>query len=139
MSGRDLNGLIRDGRSEQRGLLLESRLYSRRKAKLEAYILGRWKLIVEGSRQRGSGRPTRSMLFDREADAAERHDVAAEHPEVVRRLTRLLAEAVANAEQAVVAADRPGEVHLGPEEMAALKALGYVGDGNEAEKTGREK
>jgi hypothetical protein len=39
--------------------------------------------------------PKPMMLFDLEADPAEQHDVAAEHPEVVRRLKRLYDQAAA--------------------------------------------
>lgn len=42
---------------------------------------GRWKLIRE---------PDRAMLFDLEADPAEHHDLAAAHPELVRRLQRAI-------------------------------------------------
>jgi len=39
--------------------------------------------------------PKPTMLFDLEADPAEQHDVAAEHPEVVKRLKELYDQAVA--------------------------------------------
>ena len=42
---------------------------------------GRWKLLRE---------PDRSMLFDLEADPGERHDLAAKHPDIVRRLQSAL-------------------------------------------------
>ncbi|MBA3949769.1 MAG: sulfatase-like hydrolase/transferase, partial [Acidobacteria bacterium] len=42
---------------------------------------GRWKLLRE---------PERSMLFDLEADPGERQDLAAKHPDIVRRLQSAL-------------------------------------------------
>jgi len=39
--------------------------------------------------------PRPMMLFDLESDPAEQHDVAAEHPEVVKRLKKLYDQAVA--------------------------------------------
>lgn len=37
----------------------------------------------------GGDPPQEMMLFDLQADPAEQHDVAAEHPEVVKRLKDL--------------------------------------------------
>ena len=62
----------------------------------EAYFLrtgavraGKWKLHLKGHRKKG--KPAAGVeLYDLEADISEKHNVAAEHPEVVERLTRLL-------------------------------------------------
>ena len=44
---------------------------------------GRWKLLIDGSHY---------LLFDLNTDLAERHDLAAQHPELVLKLKRRIAE-----------------------------------------------
>lgn len=44
---------------------------------------GRWKLLIDG---------TQYLLFDLQTDFAERNDLAAHHPELVRKLKRRIAE-----------------------------------------------
>jgi arylsulfatase A-like enzyme len=56
---------------------------------------GRWKLIAgngSGGRQQPRGKPFGKpyQLFDMQADPAESQDVAADHPDIVRRLTEEL-------------------------------------------------
>jgi arylsulfatase A-like enzyme len=51
---------------------------------------GRWKLVVDGS-GRGAAISDR-LLFDLQDDPGERRDLAARHPDIVVRLTRLLAD-----------------------------------------------
>ncbi len=60
-------------------------------------------------------------LFDLAADPAERADVAAEHPETVEALRRLLAEATAAGPVAPAPAAEPD-----PRLLRELEALGYV-------------
>jgi arylsulfatase A-like enzyme len=66
---------------------------------------GAWKLLMcAGSGGWSAPREPRAasdglpnvQLYDLERDAAERHNVAADHPETVERLTRLLEESMAN-------------------------------------------
>jgi arylsulfatase A-like enzyme len=51
---------------------------------------GRWKLVVDGS-GRGAAISDR-LLFDLQDDPGERRDLAARHPDIVVRLTQLLAD-----------------------------------------------
>ena len=44
---------------------------------------GRWKLLIDGRQ---------FLLFDLKTDLAERNDLAAQHPELVRKLKRRMAE-----------------------------------------------
>jgi arylsulfatase A-like enzyme len=52
--------------------------------------------------------PRPMMLFDLEADPAEQHDVAAQHPEVVERLRRMFEETEREAPKLEPRAPRPG-------------------------------
>jgi len=67
---------------------------------LQAVRSGKWKLFVPmESKKRNWGKPEGKkpvMLFDLEADVAESTDVAAKHPEVVKRLTALADKARAD-------------------------------------------
>jgi arylsulfatase A-like enzyme len=74
------------------------------------------------------GADERYELFDWGADAGERSDLAAERPEDVARLTRMLEERVAEAER-VRDAHPPGE-EAPPTDAEAreIEALGYAGD-----------
>jgi arylsulfatase A len=51
---------------------------------------GRWKLVVDGS-GRGAAISDR-LLFDLQDDPGERRDLAARHPDIIVRLTQLLAD-----------------------------------------------
>jgi len=63
-------------------------------------------------------------LFDLHADPGEQHDVAAEHPELVRDLTALLE---AHRAEATREHNAPEQVEGADDEVrAAMKALGYV-------------
>ena len=63
-------------------------------------------------------------LYDRDADPAGLTDMASSQVDVVRGLRRLLIEWL-NRPQALTSAE---EGHLGAEQMAQLRALGYTGD-----------
>jgi hypothetical protein len=116
------------------GALLESRLYLRKDANLEAYVTSRWKLIVEtpkrATRTPNGERPagTKFMLFDRVLDPAEKQDIAEQHGDVVadlmRRLDGSLASAQNDASFFVAAPDQD----LTEEEIDELRALGYLDD-----------
>ena len=80
----------------------------------EGILEGRWKLIST----RGI-----SELFDIVADPRERQNVAARHPDVVRRLQE---DYRAFATRSRVYAEQPATEHLSPEAVEQLRALGYV-------------
>jgi arylsulfatase A-like enzyme len=73
------------------GLAGESRLIERelfwrivRPNRLQKVVRsGRWKLLIDGNQ---------FLLFDLKTDLAERHDLAARHPELVLKLKRRMAE-----------------------------------------------
>ncbi len=50
---------------------------------------GRWKLVVDGF---GRGATAHRLLYDLQDDPGERRDLAARHPDLVVRLTKLLAD-----------------------------------------------
>ncbi len=83
-------------------------------------IGGRYKLVLPQSPSQGSG----PMLFDLEADPGERENLAPNRPEIVRRMTGLLAERglAGQVEPAVELEDDQIDDDL----RRRLKALGYV-------------
>lgn len=87
-----------------------------------AVILGGWKLIH--NTKRPPGRPEYE-LFDHRGDPRDRKDVAAEHAEIVERLSRELAAWHRKAEAARLEPDAAGEA-MNSEELARLRALGYI-------------
>ena len=79
LDGIDILPLLADGASP-----VERRLFWRtgnRRTQQKAVREGRWKLLRE---------PERAMLFDLAADPGERNDLAARHPEIVRRLQQAI-------------------------------------------------
>jgi arylsulfatase A-like enzyme len=86
---------------------------------LVGVVMGDEKLIryPDGSRQ----------LFDLEADPAELHDLAGERPESLDRLGRLLDEWLARHPVEELGAG----AELTPERIETLRALGYLGDGED--------
>ena len=66
--------------------------------RLEAVRSGRWKLaLVEQTEGMGLGAPKKSknlqpVLYDLEVDLGETNNVAAQHPEIVARLEKFVAE-----------------------------------------------
>ena len=63
--------------------------YPDRKIGLKAVRWGKWKGIIENIRQGN----TKMKLYDLEHDLREEHDVAAEYPNVVRKLEKIMKEA----------------------------------------------
>ncbi len=87
----------------------------------------RWRFVREP-------RTGRSWLYDRRADPGELHDVAAEHPEEVRRLgARLDRQAEQDALLRKLLAAAPGRLELDERAKRELGALGYSGDADPAE------
>jgi hypothetical protein len=83
---------------------------------------GDWKLIRNGIRP--AGRPE-FELYDHRKDPINLHDVAAEHPDVVKQLAVKLEAWHQKALAAKVKPDA-GTADLGPEERERLRALGYL-------------
>jgi arylsulfatase A-like enzyme len=76
---------------------------------LQAVRSGTWKLYLPLEAKRGpgsaKGKQSPAMLFDLEADVAEKKNVVADHPDVVKRLTGLAEKARADLGDG----DRPGK------------------------------
>jgi arylsulfatase A-like enzyme len=87
-----------------------------------AMVDGDWKLIRNGVRP--EGRPE-FELYDHRKDPLNLHDVAAEHPEIVKRMAAKLQAWHEKALAAKVTPDE-GSAELSPEERERLQALGYV-------------
>ena len=87
-----------------------------------AIVDGEWKLIKNGIRP--AGRPE-FELYDHRKDPINLHDVAAEHPEVVKRLAGQLD---AWHQKALAARVKPdaGTAEVTSEERERLRALGYL-------------
>jgi arylsulfatase A-like enzyme len=87
-----------------------------------AIVDGDWKLIKNGVRP--AGRPE-FELYDHRRDPVNLHDVAADHPDVVKRLAVKLETWHQKALAARVKPDA-GTADLSPEERDRLRALGYL-------------
>ena len=86
-----------------------------------AVVADGWKLIRNTDRPEGH---PELELYDFDQDPLDQHDVAAEHPEVVERLDRMIGEWQ---EAALAAKLSPAEdADMSPEELEKLRALGYV-------------
>ncbi len=92
-----------------------------RRAGMVAISDGRWKLIHNEPREEGK---PEWELYDRAADPLDRHDVAAENPDIVERLQRELADWRAEVGGVRLDAGHMGE--LDAEELRAMRALGYA-------------
>jgi arylsulfatase A-like enzyme len=87
-----------------------------------AIVDGPWKLVHNTVRPRGG---PEFELYDTASDPFDQRDVAAEHADVVARLSRQLAAWRAKATAARLERDAgPGE--LSPEARARLQSLGYI-------------
>ena len=80
-----------------------------------------WKLVQQG----GFDGERRYELYDHEADPINLTDVAADHPEVVDRLARMLDGWRAQALEARLD-DAAAAASLDSEELERLRSLGYV-------------
>lgn len=91
----------------------------------EAYsiISGQWKLVHHVVRP--DGHPE-FELFDRRTDLLDRHNVAAQHPDIVKKLGRQLALWKQDASAAKLKPDSTTTTNMTPEEIERLRALGYI-------------
>lgn len=82
-----------------------------------------WKLIQHGE---GRGGRAEYELYDHRKDRGDTRDLAAERPEVVERLARMLAAWRMVAEKQQLVGDSEFAESLGEEELRRLRSLGYI-------------
>jgi arylsulfatase A-like enzyme len=82
-----------------------------------------WKLIW--NTQRPAGQPEYE-LYDHRRDTGETRNVAAQHPDVVQKLSRLIAGWKQDSQKKRLPADDVAARDLRPEERERLRALGYI-------------
>jgi arylsulfatase A-like enzyme len=88
---------------------------------MRAVVFERWKLVEVDLEQGGLAHE----LYDRVADPSERHDVAADNPDVVIKLAELLAAEVAAAAEVGRIYAQGDELTLDEDELQRLEELGY--------------
>jgi len=108
--GRSLLGLVGEESAEEAPVFLGAR------AGEEGVRLGRYKLLRHGGECR---------LFDLDEDPAERVDVAARRPEIVRSLSALLDARAEENRAAAAAGVRGGAVLLSEDDRRRIEAIGY--------------
>lgn len=59
----------------------------------QAIRQGKWKAVRQDMRRKGNPNPLKVELYDLEQDRGEQYDVSAEHPELVQKLTTMMATA----------------------------------------------
>lgn len=90
-----------------------------------ALITAEWKLIWR-DRAREAGLPE-IELYDRRADRKETRNVAAQHPDVVRRLKTEMDRWIEAQKQVRELVGRGGQAPLDPRQIERLRSLGYIG------------
>lgn len=133
IAGRSLVNLMKGESALTPGILMETRLDLLTMRDVDAYISGRWKLIVTTPKhvrrpdfENSRGMSGSVMLFDRETDPRELKNVALQHPQIVARLQSGMAEAISRARSR---ADRfeTSEAEPSADELRRLESLGYIG------------
>jgi arylsulfatase A-like enzyme len=84
-----------------------------------------WKLIWNVRKPAGSALPEHE-LYDFKSDPLDRVNVAAKHPDVVKRLSGLIAAWRKDAAAKRLPSDEEGARGMSSEERARLRALGYI-------------
>jgi arylsulfatase A-like enzyme len=90
-----------------------------------ALITGEWKLIWRDGAGR-AGLPE-VELYDRRTDRSETRNVAAQHPDVVRRLKAEMDRWIEAQKQVRELVGRGGQAPLDPRQIERLRSLGYIG------------
>lgn len=95
--------------------------------KLESYsvVHESWKLIWNVRKPEGSALPEHE-LYDFKSDPLDRANLAARHPDVVKRLAGLIAAWRKDAAAKRLPSDEEGARGMTSEERARLRALGYI-------------
>ncbi len=129
VAGRSLVPLLRGEDMEEAGALAELSLKTPFPA--DAYVLGKWKLVVGGRQPRDGGRPGASAsdkirLFDREADPTEQRDLSARHPDLVETLKQRIRAEKDSAHELCRRFREPQKLTHTEQELNHLRALGYV-------------
>jgi arylsulfatase A-like enzyme len=88
-----------------------------------AVVADGWKLIYNEKRQAGTAE---YELYDHRRDPLDHADVAAQHPEVVRRLAQLVERWRRKTLAERLPSDREASRRLGNDELARLRSLGYI-------------
>lgn len=88
-----------------------------------AVVMDGWKLIHNSKRPDGV---PEFELYRQAEDPLQRHDVAAEEPEVVERLAQILADWRKTTEGARLKSDDEMASELSAEELQRLRSLGYI-------------
>ena len=86
-------------------------------------VLDGWKLVRNIDPPEGQ---SEYELYNHVEDRINHHDVAADHPEIVERLTAQLAERLRYLEARKLPTDEEGTEGLSPEELQRLRSLGYL-------------
>lgn len=89
----------------------------------ESLIFDGWKLIYHGS---GRGELPEFELYDHEKDPGETRDLAADHPEIVKRLAGLLETWRLDAVAKRLPNDADAIDSLSDKELERLRSLGYI-------------
>ncbi|HEX3129737.1 MAG TPA: sulfatase, partial [Thermoanaerobaculia bacterium] len=82
-----------------------------------------WKLVWNAKRPTGA---TELELYDHKRDSGDLHNVAAQHPDVVQRLSRLIEGWKQDSQRKRLPPDEVAGRDLRPEERERLRALGYI-------------
>jgi len=86
-------------------------------------VLDGWKLIQNTHMAPGG---SEYELYDARSDPLNLHDVASQHPDIVRRLSQRLTSWRAEAEAARLKSDTDAAGSLSGEELERLRSLGYI-------------
>ena len=117
-TGESLVPALRGVELEPRRAVAELEKVARKR--MVSLVDGRWKLIVR------RGDEERVELYDRAADPGEQRDVAAEHPDEVRRLRAALSAELDAAADSARLYTRARNETLGVVEESELEKLGYL-------------
>ena len=131
--GQSLLPLIRGQAFQRRGLVVSSRfaavhpigLVPENATDSFAIIDSKWKFIFRN--KLGTSGMKRVELYDRSIDRAEKHDVAAQHPEEVERFTTAIVAWIGAQNKVRAIIGHAGTTRLDQVTLQQLRSLGYLG------------
>lgn len=141
LAGRSLLPLLSGDHIEDGGAFLElenPRSNPEVENDQDAYVSGRWKLIMKQSSQDASGATGRSeedvraLLYNRDLDPDEQHDLSTTQPEILTRMRRKLDSARQTAARLAAEFIPEAEAELTPADLERLRMLGYLDEGGAA-------